>query len=65
MVLLIKQVVIHQQTLLYRKISDLRDEIDDLAKPEEVLVAQDRLKDFDFLNFCVIVYYLWVSKQGS
>lgn len=58
MVLLIKQVVIHQQTLLYRKISDLRDEIDDLAKPEEVLVAQDRLKDFDFLNFCVIVYYL-------
>ena len=65
MVLLIKQVVIHQQTLLYRKISDLRDEIDDLSKPEEVLVAQDRLKDFDFLNFCVIVYYLWVSKQGS
>lgn len=58
MVLLIKQVVIHQQTLLYRKISDLRDEIDDLSKPEEVLVAQDRLKDFDFLNFCVIVYYL-------
>ena len=58
MVLLIKQVVIHQQTLLYRKISDLRDEIDDLAKPEEVLVAQDRLKDFDFLDFCVIVYYL-------
>ena len=63
MVLLVKQVVIHQQALLYCKIFDLWDVVDDLSKPEEVLVAQHGLEDLDLLYLGVVADDLRVLKQ--
>lgn len=49
--------IIHQQALLYDKILDLRNVVNDLTKPEEVLVAQHGLEDFDLLYLGVMIDY--------
>ena len=55
--------VIHNKAFLDGQVSYLWNEVDDLAKQKEVLVAQYRLEDFDLLDFGMITDDFWILKK--
>jgi hypothetical protein len=62
--LFIEKVIIHNQAVVKRHRSYLWDKIYYLAKQKEVLVAENRLENFDFLNLCIVIDNFRILQQN-
>ena len=59
----IKQMVMHDETLLNNNAPNLRDKVDDLSQKEEILIAQHGFEEFQLLDFGVIIDRFWAVKK--
>ena len=60
---LLEQRVYHNQALVDHYLLYLRNVFYDLSQQEEVLVAQDRLEQFELLDLGMVVYDLSILNQ--